>query len=254
MMCSGSNGRTSSCSSSHSEVNNVKTIGLIGGMSWESSIEYYRIMNEMTKAKLGGLHSGKSIMVSVDFAEIEILQHQGRWAEAAEILMEAAKDLENGGADFIVLCTNTMHKVADELEASVKIPLLHIADATAQRVKDSGIQKIGLLGTRFTMEEEFYKGRLSRKYGLNVSIPNAAEREIVHRVIYEELVLGKIVPRSKEQYLGIMERMVDQGAEGIILGCTEIGLLIHQEDSEVPLFDTTRIHAEAAVEYALRAE
>jgi len=232
----------------------VKTIGLIGGMSWESSIEYYRIMNEMTKAKLGGLHSGKSIMVSVDFAEIEILQHQGRWAEAAEILMEAAKDLENGGADFIVLCTNTMHKVADELEASVKIPLLHIADATAQRVKDSGIQKIGLLGTRFTMEEEFYKGRLSRKYGLNVSIPNAAEREIVHRVIYEELVLGKIVPRSKEQYLGIMERMVDQGAEGIILGCTEIGLLIHQEDSEVPLFDTTRIHAEAAVEYALRAE
>jgi len=232
----------------------VKTIGLIGGMSWESSIEYYRIMNEMTKAKLGGLHSGKSIMVSVDFAEIEILQHQGRWAEAAEILMEAAKDLENGGADFIVLCTNTMHKVADELEASVKIPLLHIADATAQRVKDSGIQKIGLLGTRFTMEEEFYKGRLSQKYGLNVSIPNAEEREIVHRVIYEELVLGKIIPRSKEQYLGIMERMVDQGAEGIILGCTEIGLLIHQEDSEVPLFDTTRIHAEAAVEYALMAE
>lgn len=223
-------------------------------MSWESSIEYYRILNEMTKAKLGGLHSGKSIMVSVDFAEIEILQHQGRWAEAAEILMEAAKDLENGGADFIVLCTNTMHKVADELEASVKIPLLHIADATAQRVKDSGIQKIGLLGTRFTMEEEFYKGRLSQKYGLNVSIPNAEEREIVHRVIYEELVLGKIIPRSKEQYLGIMERMVDQGAEGIILGCTEIGLLIHQEDSEVPLFDTTRIHAEAAVEYALMAE
>ena len=232
----------------------MKTIGLIGGMSWESSIEYYRIINEMTKAKLGRLHSGKSIMVSVDFAEIEILQHQGRWAEAAEILMEAAKDLENGGANFIVLCTNTMHKVADELEASVKIPLLHIADATAQRVKDSGIQKIGLLGTRFTMEEEFYKDRLSQKYGLHVSIPNAEEREIVHRVIYEELVLGKIVPRSKEQYIGIMERMVDQGAEGIILGCTEIGLLIHQEDSEVPLFDTTRIHAEAAVEYALRAE
>ena len=232
----------------------MKTIGLIGGMSWESSIEYYRIINEMTKAKLGRLHSGKSIMVSVDFAEIEILQHQGRWAEAAEILMEAAKDLENGGANFIVLCTNTMHKVADELEASVKIPLLHIADATAQRVKDSGIQKIGLLGTRFTMEEEFYKDRLSQKYGLHVSIPNAEEREIVHRVIYEELVLGKIVPRSKEQYIGIMERMVDQGAEGIILGCTKIGLLIHQEDNEVPLFDTTRIHAEAAVEYALRAE
>lgn len=232
----------------------MKTIGLIGGMSWESSIEYYRIINEMTKTKLGGLHSGKSIMVSVDFAEIEILQHQGRWAEAAEILKGAAKDLENGGANFIVLCTNTMHKVADELEASVKIPLLHIADATAQLVKDSGIQKIGLLGTRFTMEEEFYKGRLSQKYGLNVSIPNAEEREIVHRVIYEELVLGKIIPRSKEQYIGIMERMVDQGAEGIILGCTEIGLLIHEEDSQVSLFDTTRIHAEAAVDFALMAD
>ena len=232
----------------------MKTIGLIGGMSWESSIEYYRIINEMTKAKLGGLHSGKSIMVSVDFAEIEILQHQGRWAEAAEILMEAAKDLENGGANFIVLCTNTMHKVAEELETSVKIPLLHIADATAQRVKDSGIEKIGLLGTRFTMEEEFYKGRLSQKYGLNVGIPHAEEREIVHRVIYEELVLGKIVPRSKEQYISIMERMIDQGAEGIILGCTEIGMLIQQEDSKVPLFDTTRIHAEAAVEYAFMAE
>lgn len=232
----------------------MKTIGLIGGMSWESSIEYYRIINERTKSKLGGLHSARSIMVSVDFAEIEILQHQGRWVEAAKILGEAAKDLEIGGADFIVLCTNTMHKVADELEASVKIPLLHIADATAQLVKDAGIQKIGLLGTRFTMEEDFYKGRLSQKYGLNVSVPNAEERETVHRVIYEELVLGKIESRSKEQYIGIMERMVKEGAEGIILGCTEIGLLIHQEDSQVPLFDTTRIHAEAAVEYALMAE
>jgi aspartate racemase len=229
----------------------VKRIGLIGGMSWESSIEYYRIINEMTKAKLGGLHSAKSIMVSLDFAEIEILQQQGKWAEAAEILIGASKDLESGGADFIVLCTNTMHKVANELEARVKIPLLHIADATAQRVKDSGIQKIGLLGTRFTMEEEFYKGRLSQKYGLHVSVPSAEKREIVHHIIYEELVLGKIELRSKEEYIGIMERMVDEGVEGIILGCTEIGLLIHQEDSDVPLFDTTRIHAEAAVEYAL---
>lgn len=229
----------------------MKTIGLIGGMSWESSIEYYRIINEKTKAKLGGLHSAKSIMVSVDFAEIEILQHQGKWAEAAEILIGAAKDLESGGADFIVLCTNTMHKVADKLEARVKIPLLHIADATAQRVNEAGIRKIGLLGTRFTMEEEFYKGRLSQKYGLNVSVPNTREREIVHRVIYEELVLGRIEGHSKEQYIGIMDEMVNQGAEGIILGCTEIGLLIHQEDSQVPLFDTTRIHAEAAVEYAL---
>ena len=231
---------------------NVKTIGLIGGMSWESSIEYYRILNETTKAKLGGLHSAKSIMVSVDFAEIEILQHQGKWAEAAGLLISAAKGLENSGAEFIVLCTNTMHKVADEIQANVKIPLLHIADATGQRVKDSGIQRIGLLGTRFTMDEEFYKGRLSAKYGLTVSVPNAQEREIVHRVIYDELVLGEIRGQSKQQYIRIIQRMVDQGAEGVILGCTEIGLLIQQQDSQVQLFDTTRIHAEAAVEYALK--
>ena len=230
----------------------MKTIGLIGGMSWESSIEYYRIINETAKAKLGGLHSAKSMMYSVDFAEIEILQHQGKWAEAAQTLIDAARNLENGGADFIVLCTNTMHKVAEDIQANVKIPLLHIADATAQLVKDSGIQKIGLLGTRFTMEEEFYKGRLSQKYGLSVIVPNAQEREIVHRVIYDELVVGKIQQHSKEQYIGIIEQMVSLGAEGVILGCTEIGLLVHQEDSRVPLFDTTRIHAEAAVEYALK--
>jgi amino-acid racemase len=230
----------------------VKTIGLIGGMSWESSIEYYRIINETTKAKLGGLHSAKSIMVSVDFAEIEILQHQGKWGEAALMLIDAAKNLEISGADFIVLCTNTMHKVADDIQANVKIPLLHIADATAERVKDSGIKKIGLLGTRFTMEEEFYKGRLSQKYGLAVNIPNTQEREIVHRVIYDELVIGEIRQHSKEQYISIIEQMVNQGAEGVILGCTEIGLLIHKQDSQVPLFDTTRIHAEAAVEYALK--
>jgi aspartate racemase len=231
----------------------MKTIGLIGGMSWESSIAYYRIINETAKAKLGGLHSAKSLMVSVDFAEIEILQHQDRWAEAAKILVAAAKNLENGGADFIILCTNTMHKLADDIQANIKIPFIHIADATAQLVKDSGIQKIGLLGTRFTMEEEFYKGRLSQKYGLNVSIPNAQEREIVHRVIYDELVVGKIEQHSKKQYIDIIEQMVSQGAEGVILGCTEIGLLVHQEDSRVPLFDTTRIHAEAAVAYALQS-
>jgi aspartate racemase len=231
----------------------MKTIGLIGGMSWESSIAYYRIINETAKAKLGGLHSAKSLMVSVDFAEIEVLQHQNRWAEAAKILVAAAKNLENGGADFIILCTNTMHKLADDIQANVKIPFMHIADATAQLVKDSGIQKIGLLGTRFTMEEEFYKGRLSQKYGLNVSIPNAQEREIVHRIIYDELVVGKIEQHSKKQYLDIIEQMVSQGAEGVILGCTEIGLLVHQEDSRVPLFDTTRIHAEAAVAYALQS-
>lgn len=230
----------------------MKTIGLIGGMSWESSIEYYRIINETTKARLGGLHSAKSLLVSVDFAEIEVLQHQGRWTEAAKLLVDAARSLENGGADFIVLCTNTMHKVAEEIQAGVKIPLLHIADATAELVKVSGIQNIGLLGTRFTMEEEFYKGRLTQNYGLKVWVPNAEDREIIHRVIYDELVLGKIKGRSKEQYVRIIEQIVKEGAEGIILGCTEIGLLIHQEDSPVPLFDTTRIHAEAAVEYALR--
>jgi aspartate racemase len=231
----------------------MKTIGLIGGMSWESSIEYYRIINETVKAKLGGLHSAKSMMYSVDFADVEILQHQGKWMEAAKMLIAAAKNLEDGGADFIVLCTNTMHKVADDIQANVKIPLLHIADATAQLVKDSGMQKIALLGTRFTMEEGFYKGRLAQNYDLDVIVPDAQEREIVHRVIYDELVLGKIEQRSKAVYLDIIEQMLGQGAEGVILGCTEIGLLVHQEDSQVPLFDTTRIHAEAAVEYALKS-
>jgi aspartate racemase len=230
----------------------MKTIGLIGGMSWESSLEYYRLINEGVKARLGGLHSAQSLMYSVDFAEIEILQHAGRWAEAARLLSEAAQNLERGGADFVVLCTNTMHKVADEMQASVEIPLLHIADATAQRVQAAGWRKIGLLGTRFTMEEEFYKGRLSQKYGLTVMVPVATEREIVHRVIYDELVLGVINSRSKEQYLNIIAQLVEQGAEGVILGCTEIGLLVQQADCQVPLFDTTRIHAEAAVEYALR--
>jgi aspartate racemase len=229
----------------------MKTIGLIGGMSWEFSVEYYRIINERVKAKLGGLHSAKSMMYPVDFAEVEALQHQAKWAEAAEMSVGAAQNLENGGADFIVFCTNTMHKVAEEIQSNVKIPFLHIAEATAQRVKDSGIQTIGLIGTRFTMEEEFYKGRLEEKYGLNVRIPNAQEREIIHQVIYNELVVGKLERHSKEQYIGIIEQMINQGAEGVILGCTEIGLLIHQEDSRVPLFDTTRIHAEAAVGYAL---
>lgn len=229
----------------------MKTIGLIGGMSWESSIEYYRLINEITRSKLGGLHSARSVMYSVDFAEVEVIQHQNRWAEAAELLTAAARNLENSGADFIVLCTNTMHKVADEIQASIQIPFLHIADATAQRVKEAGIEKIGLLGTRFTMQEDFYKGRLAHKFGLDVRVPADEERELIHRVIYDELVVGRIVPKSKEQYIAIMEQMISQGAEGIILGCTEIGLLVHQEDTQVPLFDTTRIHAEAAVDYAL---
>ena len=229
----------------------MKTIGLIGGMSWESSIEYYRIVNETVKAKLGGLHSAKSILVSVDFAEIETLQHQGRWQEAAQVLIAAAESLEAGGADFIVLCTNTMHKVADDIQAHIHIPLLHIADATAQQIKSAGMSKVGLLGTRYTMEEDFYKGRLTRMHGLEVMVPDAKEREIVHRVIYDELVVGEIRRDSKERYLDIIERLVASGAEGIILGCTEIGLLVHDGDCRVPLFDTTRIHAVAAVEYAL---
>jgi aspartate racemase len=229
----------------------MKTIGLIGGMSWESSAEYYRIINETVKAKLGGLHSAKSILYSVDFAEIEILQHRGKWQEAAQVLVEAARNVENGGADFVILCTNTMHKAAEDIQAHIGVPFLHIADATAQQVKGSGISKIGLLGTRFTMEEDFYKDRLIRKYGLDVAVPSIEERDIVHRVIYDELVVGEIRPASKEQYIGIIQRLVEDGAEGVILGCTEIGLLVHDGDCRVPLFDTTRIHAVAAVEYAL---
>lgn len=231
----------------------MKTIGLIGGMSWESSVTYYRIVNETTKAKLGGLHSARCILYSVDFAQIEILQHRGRWQEAAQVLIDAAASLEKSGADFVILCTNTMHKVADAIQASIHIPFLHIADATAKRIKQSGINRVGLLGTRFTMEEDFYKSRLIQKYGLDVIIPNAEERGVIHRVIYDELVLGEIRQDSRKRYLEIIRHLADDGAEGIILGCTEIGLLVHDGDCRVPLFDTTRIHAEAAVEYALAA-
>lgn len=231
----------------------MKTIGLIGGMSWESSIEYYRIINEVTKSKLGGLHSAKSVMYSVDFAEIEILQHQNRWQEATALMVSAAQNLERAGADFVVLCTNTMHKLAAEIEANIQVPFLHIADATAEKIQSRGIQKIGLLGTRFTMEQDFYRGRLVEKHGLEVLIPNAEEREVVHRVIYEELCLGIINPESRKQYIKIMNRLVESGAEGIILGCTEIELLVQNGDVTVSLFPTTRIHAEAAVEKATTA-
>jgi aspartate racemase len=230
----------------------MKTIGMIGGMSWESSIEYYRIVNEEVKQKLGGLHSAKSIMVSVDFAEIEALQMSGCWDEATLAMIQAAKQVEAGGADFLIICTNTMHKMANEVQANIGIPLLHIADATADRIKTHGLRKIGLLGTRFTMEEDFYRGRLVDKHGLNVLSPDPADRAIVHRIIYEELVLGKILPESKAEYRRIIENLIAAGAEGIILGCTEIGLLVKPEDSRVPLFDTTLIHAEAAVEMALK--
>ena len=229
----------------------MKTIGLIGGMSWESSIEYYRIINEETRKRLGGLHSAKNVMVSVDFAEIEVLQSEGLWNEAAKMLMAAGKNLEDGGADFVVLCTNTMHKVAAEIQDHINIPLLHIADSTAQKIRSNNIKRIALLGTVFTMEEDFYKGRLTQNYGLEVLIPEPDERKTINRIIYDELCLGNIVPSSKEQYLKIIDSLVNMGAEGIILGCTEIGLLVRQQDSTVPLFDTTRIHAEAAVELAL---
>lgn len=229
----------------------MKTIGLIGGMSWESSIEYYRIINETAKEKLGVLHSAKSMMVSVDFAEIEKLQHEDRWDEAGQILVKCAQDLERGGADLIVLCTNTMHKLADQIIANVNIPFLHIADATAEKIIASGIKRIGLLGTRFTMEHDFYKGRLINNFGLDVLIPEKTDRDIIHRVIYEELVLGKIVDASRTEYQRIMSDLLAKGAEGIILGCTEIELLIKDGDSSAPLFPTTRIHAIAAVEKAL---
>jgi len=230
----------------------MKTIGMIGGMSWESSIEYYRIVNEKVKEKLGGLHSAVSLMYSVDFAEIEALQHAGKWEEATHSMIKAAQHVEAGGADFVVICTNTMHKMADEVEAAIGIPLLHIADATAEAIKAQGLSNIGLLGTKFTMEEDFYRGRLVDKHGLDVLIPDAEDREIVHRVIYDELVLGEIKDESREQYKQIIEKLIAVGAQGIILGCTEIGLLVKDKDSSVPLFDTTTIHAVSAVEKALK--
>jgi aspartate racemase len=230
----------------------MKTIGLIGGMSWESSLEYYRIINETVKEKLGGFHSAKSIMYSVDFAEIEHLQHQGNWHEATQMMIQAAKNVENGGADFIVICTNTMHKMAEDVEQNINIPLLHIADATAELIKSKNLKTIGLLGTNFTMEEDFYRGRLISKHNLEVVIPRKEDREIVHNVIYNELCLGKIKQSSKTQYKKIINRMVEKGAEGIILGCTEIGLLVKQEDINIPLFDTAQIHVIAAVEFSLQ--
>ena len=232
----------------------MKTIGMIGGMSWESSLEYYRIVNQSINQRLGGVHSAKCLMLSVDFAEIETYQRLGNWQAATRVMIEAAQALEKGGADFVVICTNTMHKMAEEVQQNIHIPLLHIADAAAELIKARGLHKIGLLGTRFTMEEGFYKDRLVQKHGLQVLIPTAPDREIVHRVIYDELVLGKINPVSKAEYLRIIADLTRQGAEGIILGCTEIGLLVQQTDCSIPLFDTTLIHAEAAVNFALLDE
>lgn len=229
----------------------MRTIGLIGGMSWESSIEYYRIINEAVRARLGGLHSAKSVMVSVDFAEIEALQHAERWDEATRLMVAVARQVQAGGADFVVICTNTMHRMADDVQAALDVPLLHIADATAVRVKSAGITRIGLLGTRFTMEEAFYRGRLESRHRLDVLVPNRDERATVHRIIYTELVLGQTRPESRQAYIDIMAALARRGAQGIILGCTEISLLVGQADSPLPVFDTTRIHAETAVDWAL---
>lgn len=229
----------------------MKTIGLIGGMSWESSLEYYRIINKTTQQTLGGLHSAKCILYSVDFAEIETLQHQNHWSDAAQILIAAGQSLERAGADFLVLCTNTMHKLADDLTANLHIPLLHIADATATKIQETHLKTVGLLGTRFTMEQDFYKGRLMQHHGLNVLIPNEDERALIHQVIYQELCQGIIHPTSKQHYLDIIYRLAQNGAEGIILGCTEIELLVQSSDTSVALFPTTRIHAEAAAKASL---
>lgn len=229
----------------------MKTIGMLGGMSWESTTSYYQAINEGIKASLGGLHSAKICLHSVDFAEIESLQHLGDWEGTADILSKAARSVQAGGADFLIICTNTMHKVAPQIEHHLSIPILHIADATAEQLKRDGITRVGLLGTRFTMEQDFYKGRLTANFGIEVLVPNESERTIIHDVIYHELCLGKVLDGSKVEYLRIIDKLYAQGAEAVILGCTEIALLVQQADTSVPLYDTTAIHAAAAVELAL---
>ncbi|SJN55347.1 Aspartate racemase [Vibrio ruber DSM 16370] len=230
----------------------MKTIGLLGGMSWESTLSYYKAINESVQNKLGGLHSAKISLYSVDFNEIEQLQHQGKWDETAKILSDSAKSVESGGADFLLICTNTMHKVAPQIESSISIPILHIADATAEQLRIDGIQKVGLIGTRFTMEQDFYKNRLTEKFGIEVIVPNSEQQTIIHDIIYQELCLGVIRDDSRAQYLDIIHSLSAQGAEAVILGCTEIALLVKQEHTDVTLYDTTAIHAEAAVLLALK--
>ena len=230
----------------------MKTIGLMGGMSWESTVGYYRNINEGVKSVLGGLHSGQIVMHSVDFEPIKQLQHQGDWAGTATILSKAAQSIQAAGADFLVICTNTMHIVVPEIEAAIDIPILHIADATAEVLLAEGVDTVGLLGTAFTMEEDFYKGRLAEKHGLKVVVPNTADRKIVHDVIYQELCLGSFQAAARQQYGRIIDDLAAQGAEAVILGCTEIGMLVTQVDTEVRLCDTTAIHAAKAVEYALK--
>lgn len=229
----------------------MKTIGLLGGMSWESTALYYRWINREVKERLGGLHSARLALVSVDFEEIEVLQRRDEWDRAGELLGAAARRIEAARADFLLICTNTMHKVAPQVQAAIDIPLLHIADATAERIKAEGIETIGLLGTNFTMEGDFYAGRLETRHGLRVVIPPPQQREIVHRIIFEELVLGEIKPESRQQFLDIIAGLRARGAEGVIEGCTEIVMSVQQEHTDVPLFNTTAIHAQAAVDRAL---
>ena len=229
----------------------MKTIGLLGGMSWESTELYYRWINEETKRIRGGLHSAPIAMVSVDFQEIETLQHKDDWAAAGDILARKARQVEAAGADFLLICTNTMHNVAAQVETAIRIPLLHIADATASEIQQAGMNTVGLLGTKFTMEQDFYKGRLEQK-GINVLVPSENDRAIVHRVIYEELCLGKVHDSSRQEYLRIIDQLHTQGSQGIIEGCTEIVMLVQQEHTRAPLFDTTAIHARRAVAEALK--
>lgn len=229
----------------------MKIIGLIGGMSWESSAIYYRIINQTVKRKLGPTHSAKSIMISVDFDEIEKMQANDEWLPLRRLMVDISTTLERAGADVIVICTNTMHRMAEDIEKAVNIPLLHIADPTAESVKSMGIKKIGLLGTKYTMEQDFYKGRLSGQHGLEVIIPDEEERDLVHDIIYQELVLGHIKSSSREKLVAIIDNLIQKGAEGVILGCTEIGLLIGESDAIIPIFDTTLLHAIAAVEFVL---
>lgn len=232
----------------------MKCIGLLGGMSWESTVSYYQALNRGVRAQLGGLHSARVLLNSVDFAGIERLQHAGDWPATARLLAAEARKLQNGGADFLLIGTNTMHKVAPEIEAAIDIPLLHIADATAAKLQADGITRVGLLGTRFTMEQDFYKGRLQDRFGLAVLVPDEAGRERVHRIIYDELCLGEIRESSRAEYLAIIEGLAAAGAEAVILGCTEIALLVGDARAAVPLYDTTAIHAEAAVALALAAD
>lgn len=228
----------------------MKTIGLLGGMSWESTELYYRLINEGVKEKLGGLHSAHIVLVSVDFQEIETFQHRNEWGEAGAILAAEARRIESAGADFLLICTNTMHKVAPQIAEAIAIPILHLADATAERIKEQQIKTVGLLGTRFTMEQDFYRGRLEKKHGLEVIVPNAGDRQIVHDIIYDELCLGQVREAARQEYLRIMNQMRDSGAQGVIEGCTEITMLVRQEHTSIPLFDTTSIHAQAAVDLA----